>query len=129
MKFEEALKCMREGDHVRRVAWGNLQLIIALEGIDFRFKDDSNNIWYPETSAILATDWEVVPKPPMTFGEALQALSEGEKIRRSGWHPGEHVCFGSMITEAILRNAESLGDRAYGIEAEEITATDWEILK
>lgn len=60
MRFEEALKAMREGKKVRRTSWDISTIFYSYAngvGIYDNYKNEENMIY---TKDILAEDWEIV---------------------------------------------------------------------
>lgn len=63
MKFEKALKAMREGKKVRRKSWDGWEAMWIEDNKFYAYYDESGNVWEYDDwylSNMLAEDWEVV---------------------------------------------------------------------
>lgn len=97
MKFEEALKAMREGKKVKRAKWKNISSIWIDKNNGEICTDDKPYEKIMSFAEIMADDWEICKeierKNVMNFEEARKALLEGKKVRCLDWVSEDYVYF------------------------------------
>lgn len=113
MKFEDALKAMRDGKRVRRREWPSEHYIHAV---------DNSAVWHGGAlysgGSVLHEDWEIV-REQFDFLEAVRRMQAGKKVRRDSW--SIRAAFLRCEGDA-LRN--DLRDTA-ALNGEDVLATDW----
>lgn len=97
MKFEEALKAMREGKKVKRAKWRNISSIWINKNNGEICTDDKLYDRVMSFAEITADDWEICEeierKNVMNFEEVRKALFEGKKVRCTFWAEGVYIYF------------------------------------
>lgn len=104
MKFEEAIRELRNGNTIRRKSWpvlGCIQpLLLTSSKVTFDYE------------CLHADDWEVLEEHGKTFPEVFQAFKEGKKIKRKSW-----------ISISFIEND------VMSIYGEDLLATDWMLVE
>lgn len=87
MRFEDALKAMREGKEVRVCPPGVDEVV----GHTYHIGPDGKNIFdevgdyfCQPSSVLLREDWEII-YPKQTIADVLPAFLDGKRIRRRSW--------------------------------------------
>lgn len=132
MKFEEALKAMREGKEITRPAFISDDDTVVM-GMDVTGDNHlllRNRLYLYHTSdsaklkrdaimdsdSVLADDWEIYEeterKNVMNFEEARKALLEGKKIRCTHWNKDTYICF---VDKNLLVKENDRAIQYYGI--------------
>lgn len=115
MKFEEALKAMREGKKVKRAKWKNISSIWIDKNNGEIITDDKPYEKIMSFAEIMADDWEIYEetkrKNVMNFEEARKALIEGKKVRCVDWVPEDYVYFDekNMVVRANNGHVQTYG--------------------
>lgn len=116
MKFEEALKAMREGKKVKRAKWRNISSIWIDKNNGEICTDDKLYERILSFAEITADDWEICEeterKNVMNFEEARKALLKGKKVRCVDWVPEAYVYFDEK--NMVVRDNNKLV-QTYGI--------------
>ena len=143
MKFEEALKAMREGKEITRPAFISDDDTVVM-GVDVTGENHlllRNRLYLYHTSdsaklkrdalmdsdSVLADDWEIYEeterKNVMNFEEVRKALFEGKKVRCTFWVEGAYIYFDDK--NMVVR--DNNGDiQTYGIY-KFLKDREWEI--
>ena len=129
LNFLEAVQAASEGHRVRRAVWREKSYVYSVNS-HLRYTDGEVDASL-ETfiKNLLATDWEIVHKPPktMTFMKALERIEAGKKVRRLAWGTDLH---GTDLHARLYKdkpNVGIFGDSviANTFTAEDYKATDW----
>ena len=86
MKFEDALRELRNGKKIRRESW-------KIHGIMHPLLP--NTKLCVDYECFHAEDWEIIEEPGKTFPEVFEAFKEGKLIKRKSW-PSEYFCCSEM---------------------------------
>lgn len=128
MNFKEALKELKNGEKITRIAWNNHQYIV----ID---KDDKGKnhvtsyekhatVFQYDSDIMLSDEWLVNDdlSKYLSWAEIVEALSQGAKARLKDWHKDTYIIYDKTQKSLVRYGMEF---RPYTPNFESFISNDW----
>jgi len=113
MKFEEALKELRNGKKISCISLPSLEFSLSPQ-YELSIKLPNNLSKFSIIDFIIKGEWYVLEEPGKSFPEVFESFKQGKKIKRK--------CL--SIDSYLTKN-----DCYYNLNAKDLLATDWIIVE
>ena len=127
LSYISAIITAVNGGRVRRTSWAEGIYLYVEDGIRIMKCTEGDHLpnkavvdkFTPLVSDVLSCDWVLLVRQNCSFQEALEAMEQGQSVRRASWTAPIQIQEGKFCLQNDIR-------QEYTMRYEDIHSTDWE---